>query len=72
MDSAFAGATNLELHATDTPNFSGVQDMNAMFAGASKLNADLSSWNVSSVTGMNRMFAGATSFNQDHWRLECG
>ena len=63
MDSAFAGASNLELHAPDTPNLSGVQDMNAMFASASKLNADLSGWNVSNVTNMSQMFDGATSFN---------
>ena len=72
MDSAFAGASNLELQATDTPNLSGVGDMSAMFAGASKLNADLSSWNVSSVTNMSSMFSGATSFNGDisSWNVD--
>ena len=65
MDSAFSGATDLELNATDTPNLSGVQRMRSMFAGASKLNADLSGWNVSNALSMSRMFSGATSFNGD-------
>ena len=65
MDSAFSGATNLELNATDTPNLSGVKSMSAMFAGASKFNGDLSGWKVDSVTDMTYVFEGATSFNQD-------
>lgn len=63
MNNAFAGALNLTVPATDTPNFSAVTDMYAMFYEASKANPDTSGWNTSSVTDMSLMFYGATSAN---------
>ncbi|UXX78653.1 BspA family leucine-rich repeat surface protein [Reichenbachiella carrageenanivorans] len=62
---AFAGCSNLTYTATDTPDFSGVTDMSAMFGGASTFNGDLSSWDVSEVISMNSTFVGASSFNGD-------
>ena len=38
--------------------------MNSIFKG-SKLNPDISSWDVSNVTNMAYMFSSASSFNQD-------
>ena len=65
MEFAFWGAANMEYHATDEPDLSGVTDMNHMFRGADDFNGDLSSWDVSGVTYMESMFNGATSFNGD-------
>ena len=65
MNSAFEGANNLTLNATDTPVLSGVTSMNSMFAGATSFNRDISGWDVSGVTDMRFMFNSTTSFNQD-------
>ena len=65
MESAFRGASNMEYHATDAPDLSGVTDMDSMFSGATSFNGDLSSWNVSQVTHMGDMFFSATAFNQN-------
>ena len=65
MNGAFAGATNMEYRATDTPDLSAVTDMSEMFWFASSFDGDLSNWDVSSVTDMNSMFFGAVSFNGD-------
>ena len=69
MWSAFSDAVNMVYAATDTPDLSRVNDMSAMFAGATSFNGDISSWDVSSVTNMAGMFRDATSFNQplDSW-----
>ena len=65
MDSAFYGATNLIMTATDTPDLSLVTTMASMFEGATAFNGDISGWNTVSVTNMSGMFGDATSFNQD-------
>lgn len=65
MGSAFYGASNLVINASDSPDLSGVTDMSLMFAGASSFNQDIGSWNVSSVTDMSLMLQDASSFNQD-------
>ena len=65
MHEAFYWAANMVYRATDTPDLSGVTDMNRMFYSASSFNGDLSSWDVSSVTDMSNMFLGASSFNGD-------
>ena len=63
MDRAFDGATNMVYRATDTPDLSGVTDMDSMFFETRSFNGDLSSWDVSKVTDMSDMFIFATSFN---------
>ncbi|UXP33376.1 BspA family leucine-rich repeat surface protein [Reichenbachiella agarivorans] len=65
MSYAFAGATNLQINATDAPDLSAVTDMSGMFQGATSLDADLSTWDVSQVTNMSSMFSGASSFDQN-------
>jgi len=65
MQSAFAGAENMVLNATDAPDLSNVADMSSMFWGADALNEDLSSWDVSGVTDMAYLFYSADAFNGD-------
>ncbi len=61
----FGECVNMTYNATDAPNLSKVEDMSSMFNYCSKLNGDLSSWDVSNVTDMSEMFSNATSFNED-------
>lgn len=60
MNSAFAGAINLQVPATDTPDFSAVTDMSGMFDGAVSANPDASGWDVSALADASNMFAGVT------------
>ncbi len=61
---AFQGAENLACTATNAPDLTDVTDLSYTFAGASKFNCPLNSWNVSAVTKMTGMFSEATAFNQ--------
>ncbi len=65
MASAFHGATNMRMSATDEPDLSGVRDMSFMFANASAFNGVIGGWDVSQVTDMSGMFSGTSTFNQD-------
>jgi len=65
MASAFDGASNLQISATDSPDVSNVTDMSDMFGSAYAFNQDISSWNVSNVTDMRGMFRNTIAFNQD-------
>ena len=65
MLSAFYGCSNLEIRASDTPDFSAVTDMRYMFFGATSADPDTSFWDTSSVTRMTSMFRDATSANPD-------
>ncbi|GHB72983.1 hypothetical protein GCM10008107_23000 [Psychrosphaera saromensis] len=64
MDSAFEGAENLEITATDSPVLHQVTSMNEMFKDATNFNSDISSWDVSTITTMQSMLEGAEYFNQ--------
>ena len=72
MNSAFYGASNLTLNATETPDLSGVTSMSSMFRDATAFNQDIGDWNVSSVTDMSEMFRSAAAFNQDigSWNVD--
>ena len=61
MASAFYGASNLSVPATDIPDFSATTDMSNMFRLAFRVNPDTSSWDVSAVTNMSGMFREADS-----------
>ena len=65
MEEAFEGASNLTYNATDTPDLSGVTNMERMFQGAKSFNGEIGEWDVSNITSMRTMFLGADSFNQD-------
>lgn len=65
MNSAFQGAVNLQVLASDTPDLSVVTDLESMFDGATLADPETSSWNTSSVTNMKFMFYQAVSANPD-------
>ncbi|MBP3191825.1 BspA family leucine-rich repeat surface protein [Natronogracilivirga saccharolytica] len=65
MNSAFPGAENLSITATDAPDLSQVTDMTRMFRNAESFNGDIGHWDTGNVETMNRMFKRADSFNQD-------
>ncbi|WP_422107519.1 BspA family leucine-rich repeat surface protein [Winogradskyella sp.] len=71
MENAFAGCTNLQVMATDAPDLSNASSLSQMFAGATKLNSDLSHWDVSTITTMYAMFYNAEIFNQplNNWNV---
>ena len=64
MHRAFAGCKNLVVNTNDAPDLSRVNDMSAMFQGASLFNQDINHWDVSTVTDMSWMFSLASTFNQ--------
>lgn len=67
MQNAFYGCANLQVTATDAPNFTGVTNMSQMFRGCTNLNSpgNINTWNTGSVTNMSSMFEQATAFNQN-------
>ncbi|WMN13056.1 BspA family leucine-rich repeat surface protein [Marivirga salinae] len=64
MNSAFAGAENLTITASNDPDLSIVTDMSRMFYKAKSFNHYIRHWDVSNVTNMSNMFYDASSFNQ--------
>jgi surface protein len=64
---SYFGCVNMDVTATDTPNFSEVKSLDNYFRLCSSLigNDSINNWNVSNVTNMFSMFNGATSFNQN-------
>ncbi len=65
MYGAFAGASNLQITATDIPDLSQVSNMSSAFSNISAINSDISVWDVSSVTNMRSMFSGIPSINHN-------
>ena len=65
MEEAFYGAENLQVPATDTPDFSAVTNMFRMFDRATAANPDTSGWDTAAVTNMSVMFADASLANPD-------
>lgn len=62
----FSGCSNLQITATDIPNFAAAISTERMFANCASLTTvpSMNSWDLSNVTSMYLMFAGATNFNQ--------
>lgn len=68
MASAFEGAQNLIINATDAPDLSLVTDMSRMLSNIPSLEDNggaLGTWDVSGVINMAVMFTGSTNFNVD-------
>ncbi|WP_299607448.1 BspA family leucine-rich repeat surface protein [uncultured Aquimarina sp.] len=73
FESAFNGATNLVLNATDIPDLSEVENLSAMFQSTTSfddIGGRMKDWDVSNVNYMTAMFAGS-NFNEDigNWDL---
>jgi surface protein len=64
MESAFYGANNLRVPATDAPDLSGVTSMRSMFRNAAAFNDPVNHWDVSNVQDMQSVFRLTPSFNQ--------
>ncbi|RZK64686.1 MAG: BspA family leucine-rich repeat surface protein, partial [Pedobacter sp.] len=67
MESAFYGAANLKVSATDSPNLTEVSTMENTFRDCASLTTipNINLWNTATVTNMRNMFSGAKAFNQD-------
>tara|TARA_B100000949_G_C14288877_1_gene456038 strand:+ start:3439 stop:8841 length:5403 start_codon:yes stop_codon:yes gene_type:complete len=65
MGFAFAGCENMDMKATDIPDFSRGVSLTGMFWDAKSLegNASIANWDIEKTTSINFMFKGATSFN---------
>ncbi|MGE9313230.1 BspA family leucine-rich repeat surface protein [Niabella sp. CJ426] len=66
MRTAFFNCVNMDITATDIPDFSGVTNMSGMFTGCKSLigNPTINNWNTALVNDMAQMFMGANQFNQ--------
>lgn len=68
---AFAGCNNLDVRATDIPDFSQGPNLFGMFSECTSFvgNETINSWDMSRVDNTAYMFHGATKFNQplDNW-----
>lgn len=65
LSSMFTNCENLQVSATDVPDFSTVTDMSAMFYKCFSIRdiPNINSWNTSNVTDMSKTFAYADQFN---------
>ncbi|MBW8243513.1 BspA family leucine-rich repeat surface protein [Muricauda oceani] len=65
MGFAFSGCENMDITATDIPDFSRGVSLSGMFWDAKSLkgNASIANWDIEKATYMNFMFRGASSFN---------
>lgn len=63
----FDGFTNLQITATDIPDFSNVTNMSYMFANCTNFSIanGINNWNVSNVTNMSNMFDSCPAFNKN-------
>ncbi|WP_282050569.1 BspA family leucine-rich repeat surface protein [Maribacter aquivivus] len=66
MESAFSGCENLDITASDIPDFSLVSNMFNMFGGAKSLvfNASIDDWDTANVRQMGQLFYLAENFDQ--------
>jgi surface protein len=62
LQNSFYGCENLNITATDLPNFGAVANMSQAFRGCTSLNgpANINSWNTAAATNMSLMFYQAT------------
>ncbi len=67
MDGAFDGCVNLDLQASDVPDFSMVKSLQRMFDECSSLigNSVIGEWDLSGIENLDAMFRNALLFNQN-------
>ncbi len=66
MKTAYLGASNLEITATDSPDLSNMTDMEYAFGFTNMTTIqNLENWDVSTITNMKFLFYNAPNFNQD-------
>ncbi len=65
MDFSFAGCENMDVTATDIPDFSRGVSLTGMFWDAKSLvgNPSIANWDIEKATFLNFMFRGASNFN---------
>lgn len=66
MHEAFGGCVNMNVSATDNPDFTNTTDLSFMFQGCSSFigNATINNWDVSNITNLIAIFSSCTLFNQ--------
>jgi surface protein len=73
LSNSFLGCTNLNVTATDIPNFTNVTNLSGFFSGCTSLvgNSTMNNWNVSGVNNVSYMFFGCSLYNQplNNWNL---
>ena len=71
MKGAFYGCSNLEILATDVPNFNQVSTLENMFTNCTALEGTvyMALWNLHNVKNLSHMFEGAINFNSsiENW-----
>ncbi len=66
MQSAFWGSQNLDVEASDIPDFSDMTSMRLMFKDCESLvGGSIGTWDVSTIIDFGNLFDWATLFNQD-------
>jgi len=63
MELAFYGCVNLNVTASDAPNFSSCTNLFGMFAVCHSFAGNIDHWNVSTITNMHAMFLQCYAFN---------
>lgn len=70
---SFYGCTNLNVTATDIPDFSATTSLRNLFRGCSSLtyNISINNWDLSTITDIGNVFFGASLFNQsiNNWNV---
>lgn len=73
---SFQGCSNMDIIATDIPDFSETRSVESMFENCNSLigNPTIGDWDVGEIHEFDSLFKGATSFNQDisRWNISSG
>lgn len=66
LSGMFSGYANIQITATDLPDFSGVTNLSSFFSGCTNLSIvnNINNWNVGNVTNMSNLFFNAKAFNR--------
>jgi surface protein len=74
MQDSFRGCSNMNVSATDIPNFSSINSTAFMFGFCNSLTgtSTFNSWDMTPITKTAYMFAGCLNFNQDlsNWNIQ--